>query len=323
MSATPPRSRTPITAVASELSYARGVGIVGLGGLVLSVDIPLIRLSESGIWTVLLIRGVLTCLAAVLIWQFDRRRTRRATRLIEGRTGLFITAIFSLSAATFVYSVFNTSAGNVVFILAFNPMFAAVLSFWLLGEIPPRATLIAIPATLAGVLLIIWAGLETGNWLGDLAALATAFLTALGLTVARRSGTDMRYTSALGLLLPALIALPFVIGDGIDSQSIGWLVLNGAIVIPVAMICLAAAPMFVPTPVVAMGYLIETTLAPIWVWLIFDERPIDLALVGGALVVATLVVHSVAELRRAGRQHAMRRVAAASPEASADGGGVR
>ncbi len=299
MSATPPHSRTPVTTGAAEPSYARGVGIVGLGGLVLSVDIPLIRLSESGFWTVLSVRGLLTCLAAVLIWRLDRRRTGRATPLIEGRTGFLVTAIFSLSAATFIYAVFNTSAGNVVFILAFNPMFAAILSFWLMGEVPPKATLMAIPATLAGVLLIIWAGLETGNWLGDLAALATAFLTALGLTLARRSRTDMRYTSALGVLLPGLIALPFVAGEGLDSEAIGWLIINGAVVIPVAMICLAAAPMFVPTPVVAMGYLIETTLAPIWVWLVFGERPVDLALLGGAIVVLTLVVHSIAELRRA------------------------
>ena len=320
MSTNPPRLPQSDTDMAKP-SYASGVGIVGLGGLVLSIDIPLIRLSQSAFWTVLLVRGVLTCLAAVVIWRLDRRRSGRATPLIAGRTGFLITAIFSLSAATFILAVFNTSAGNVVFILAFNSMFAAMLSFALMGEVPSKATLIAIPATLVGVLLIIGAGLETGNWLGDLAALATAFLTALGLTLARRSRTDMRYTAAIGVLLPALVAVPFVAGDGVQSDAIGWLVLNGAFVIPVAMICLAAAPMFVTTPVVAMGYLIETVLAPLWVWLIFGERPVDLALLGGAVVVATLVVHSFAELRRVGRLRAKRKPAATSPEVAVDGRG--
>ena len=306
MSATPPQSSISMAAGAGEASYGTGIGIVGVGGLILSIDIPLIRLSESAFWTVLLVRGTLTFIVAVLIWRFERRRTGRRIPLIDGRKGCLVTAIFALAGACFIFAVFNTSAGNVVFILAFNSMFAAILSFALMREMPSRATLIAIPATLVGVLLIIGAGLETGNWLGDLSALATAFLTALGLTISRRSRADMRYTAAIGVLLPGLVALPFVASQGLSSGAIGWLVLNGALVIPIASICLAAGPMFVPTPVVAMGYLVETTLAPIWVWLIFSERPVDLALAGGAIVVFTLVVHSCAELRRVGRSRAAR-----------------
>ena len=285
-------------AAASAQSYGQGLAIVGIGGLVLSFDIPLIRMSESAFWTVLAVRGLLTGLAVLLIWQVDRIRNPRGQKLIAGWTGLLIVAIFSMAATTFVFAVFNTSAANVVFILAFNPMFAAILSWWLIGERPPLATVLAIPATLFGVLLIIGAGFETGNWTGDLSALATAFLIALALTLSRRSRTDMRYTAALGGLLPAIIALPFVAGEGLHSEAIIWLILNGGVLIPVAMICLAIGPMFVPAPVVSMAFLIETVLAPVWVWLIFGERPVDLAMAGGGVVIATLVAHSVAELRR-------------------------
>ncbi|MEF2551859.1 DMT family transporter [Aurantimonas sp. A2-1-M11] len=289
-------------AAASARSYGQGLAIVGIGGLVLSFDIPLIRMSESSFWTVLAIRGLLTAAAVLLIWLIDRARNPRGQKLIAGRTGFLIVGIFSLAATTFVFAVFNTSAANVVFILAFNPMFAAILSWLLIGERPPLATVLAIPATLLGVLLIIGAGFETGNWTGDLSALATAFLIALALTLSRRSRTDMRYTAALGGLVPALVALPFMAGEGIQSDAIIWLVLNGGVLIPVAMICLAIGPMFVPAPVVSMAFLIETVLAPVWVWLIFAERPVDLAMLGGAVVVATLVAHSIAELRRMRRQ---------------------
>ena len=296
-----PRSSRP-QPLSSDTPYGRGIGLVAAGGLVLSIDIPLIRLSESGFWTVLFVRGVLTCLAAIVVWRIDTRLFPRGQKFIAGRMGLIVTGIFSIGAVTFVYAVFNTSAGNVVFILAFNPMFAALMSWRLMGEMPSRSTLIAIPVTLAGVLLIIGAGLETGHWLGDLAALATAFTTAAGLTLSRRSRTDMRYASALGVLLPGLISVPFVASTGLDSGAVGWLVLNAAIVIPLAMICLSAAPRFVPSPVVSMGFLLETVLAPLWVWIVFGERPIDLALVGGAVVIATLVLHSIAEFVLARRR---------------------
>ena len=277
--------------------YATGMTLVGCGGLVLSVDIPLIRLSESGFYTVIVVRGVLSSLAAVLIWWLARRMGRATGPLIVGRLGLLVSGLYALATILFLVAVYETKAANVVFILALNPMFAAILSWTIAGEKPSRATLIAIPATLVGVLMIIGAGIEAGNWLGDLAALATAFFIALALTLARRSRQDMRYASAISAIVPAMIALPFVAtGGGLESEAIGWLVVNGAIVMPLALICLAAAPMFVPSPMVSMGYLVETVLAPVWMWMIFAERPSPLSLVGGALIVATLAAHAVAEL---------------------------
>ena len=48
----------------------------------------------------------------------------------------------------------------------------------------------------------------------------------------------------------------------------------------------------------AMFYLLETILAPVWVWMIFTEQPTDAALLGGAIILAALVAHTVWEMRR-------------------------
>ena len=276
--------------------YAAGLSLIFFGGLVLSIDIPLIRLSESGFATVVFVRGALSFLVAVLLWALLGRGGRAP--LIAGRLVLAVTGLYALATLTFLLAVFMTKAANLVFILALNPMFAALLSWAIAGEKPSRATLLAIPATLLGVFLIVGAGLDGSAWLGDLAALMTAFLIALALTLARRSRQDMRYASAIAAIVPALLALPFVIaGGGLQSEAIGWLVINGGIVMPLALICLAAGPMFVPSPVVSMGYLVETVLAPVWMWMIFFERPSALSLTGGGLIIATLLAHSLVELR--------------------------
>ena len=44
--------------------------------------------------------------------------------------------------------------------------------------------------------------------------------------------------------------------------------------------------------------LLEVILAPIWVWLAFAEVPAPLSLLGGAIVLSALVVHSALSLRR-------------------------
>jgi drug/metabolite transporter (DMT)-like permease len=41
-----------------------------------------------------------------------------------------------------------------------------------------------------------------------------------------------------------------------------------------------------------MFFLLETTLTPVWIWMIFGERPSTYALIGGSIVVVTLLVHS-------------------------------
>jgi hypothetical protein len=76
----------------------------------------------------------------------------------------------------------------------------------------------------------------------------------------------------------------------------GWLALNGLIVIPVAFWCLATGPKYISGPEVAMFYLLETILAPVWMWLIFSEAPTRLGLIGGAIIVTALVAHSLWQL---------------------------
>jgi drug/metabolite transporter (DMT)-like permease len=44
--------------------------------------------------------------------------------------------------------------------------------------------------------------------------------------------------------------------------------------------------------------LLEIILAPIWVWLAFAELPAPLSLVGAAVVLSALVVHSALSMRR-------------------------
>jgi len=54
-----------------------------------------------------------------------------------------------------------------------------------------------------------------------------------------------------------------------------------------------------------MFYLLETVLAPVWVWIIFDEVPSNNALVGGTILIVTLVVHSIWQIAE-GRRRAAR-----------------
>ena len=44
--------------------------------------------------------------------------------------------------------------------------------------------------------------------------------------------------------------------------------------------------------------LLETVLGPVWVWLVNGEAPSELALLGGTIVIAAVVLQSAWRLRR-------------------------
>jgi len=52
----------------------------------------------------------------------------------------------------------------------------------------------------------------------------------------------------------------------------------------------------IPPAQVAIISLLEVVLGPLWVWLAYGERPSSATLVGGAIVVAAVVVQAVAPM---------------------------
>ena len=56
-----------------------------------------------------------------------------------------------------------------------------------------------------------------------------------------------------------------------------------------------------------MFYLLETVLAPVWVWLIFSEAPSRNSLIGGTILIVALVAHSLWQLAEGRRRRAAQR----------------
>ena len=79
------------------------------------------------------------------------------------------------------------------------------------------------------------------------------------------------------------------------------LALNALLVVPVAMALLIVGPRYLPAAEVAMFFLLELILTPLWMWLIFGEWPTREAFIGGLLILATLLAHSVWRLTQIDR----------------------
>lgn len=284
--------------------HAKGLLITAIGGMTLTVDIPLIRLADGAPWSILMMRTGMTFVAAIVIWAIWRLLSPKAPQLIPGRAGLAVAALYGITAITFIAAVFNTSTANLVFILAFNPMFSALLSWLFLSERPHPSTFLAMAAMIVGVGIIVGDSMGSGHLLGDLLALCSAFATASAITISRASGKDMGFTSLVGVILPFLVAAFMVGKTGYQITAPWWIVFNGAVIMPISFFCLAAGPRYISGPEVSMFYLLETVLAPVWVWMIFAEVPTRNSLIGGTILIVSLVAHSLWQLHQGRRRRA-------------------
>src|SRR5438445_12067982 len=87
-----PVSRRPAfhcesSCMSSHHDHQKGLLITAIGGLTLTVDIPLIRLADGGAWTIMLLRTGTTFVAAMVIWSVWRSLSRNAPPVIPGWSG--------------------------------------------------------------------------------------------------------------------------------------------------------------------------------------------------------------------------------------------
>ena len=274
-------------------NYARGLLLTAIGGLALTADIPLIKLADGEPWSILMLRGATTFVVAIAVWLVWRAVCDKAPQLIPGKSGLLVAALYGATSLTFITAVYNTSTANLVFILAFNTMFAALLSWMFLRQRPRPVTFAAMAAMILGIGIIVGDSIGSGTLFGDFMAGLSAFMVAAAITVTRATGRDMGFAALVAVIIPAAVAAVMVLHTGYDVAEPWWIIFNGAVVMPISFFCLATGPKYISGPEVAMFYLLETVLAPIWVWLIFAERPTTQSLIGGAILVAALVAHSL------------------------------
>lgn len=275
----------------------KGVLLGLVGGFVISFDVPMIRLAGTDPWMAIVIRGAILFLVFLPLILTAMKRARAAGLRFLDRAWIEVGFLYGLSNIGFAVSVFTTTTANLVFILAFNSMIAAVIGWWLIGEKPERATWAAIAATILGVAIIVGGNLGSGSW-GDFAALFTSASLALALVRSRMSGRDMSLAPGLGGLIAAVACLPPMLLLSSMPEAPAWILANAIIVVPLAAWCLALAPRFIPAPQAAMFYLIETVLAPVWVLIAFGEEITVPTLIGGAIILAALAAHSLWSVAR-------------------------
>ena len=147
----------------------------------------------------------------------------------------------------------------------------------------------------AGIALMFADSLGRGQVVGNLLALGVSIAFASNVIVLRRAArrVDMAPAVLLAGLFSIAIALPFAWPLEASLADLGWLALMGSFQLALGCVLWVLAARDLSAAEIGLLSLLEVILGPLWVWLGVGERPSDLALIGGAVVIGALVANEM------------------------------
>ena len=283
-----------MTALSQRNPQAYGVLVTLAGVMIFVPDALVMRLIGGDMLALAFWRGILAggiFLAANLIFA---RQTMPSKGEWFDRKGLLVIGLNAVGGITWCSAMQYTSAANALLVLATAPFIAALLSWLTLRETIDRATTLAIGLVFAGVLIIGSGSIGHGRLLGDAFALVNATAIAAYYVTLRTTGRrNMLPHLALGAILGGLLALPFAEFVPVDGGTAFLIFLSGAVILPGAAGLLMLGPRYLPAPEVSMITLLEVILGPLLVWAVIGENPGQMSLIGGAVIVVTVALHTL------------------------------
>ena len=276
-----------------------GMAVTSLGVLVFVPDALLLRLIGDDMLTVAVWRGLLAG-SMLLFWNYlvlDHRIISLKTTFAG--LGILVAILEGTSQVLFCASIGHTSVSNTLFIFATSPLIASLLSWLFLREAVAIQTFLAILLCFIGVLVIVSGSLGEATLIGDGLAFLNACSVAGFYVVLRKLGPqNMLPAIAVGCIFGSIAAIPFANFTYYNSTQISFLIINGAIILPLAIGLLSLGPRYLSAPEVSMFTILEVVLAPLLVWIVLDENPGQRSLLGGIIIIFAIFGHAFWRMRK-------------------------
>ena len=275
---------------------AIGLSLAIFGALLLTPDTLFMRLSELDGFSMLVWRGGLSGIAYLFIWiWFSLHAEQKIPNVFTLNFGIIV--ICQMFNATLFSLAIAVAPVTVVLIgVSTAPVFAAVLSRLILGEVLSKLTIATAVLVMVGLYISVLGQDVTstkfsGSTLqGAGLGLGVAFSLAMNFTLIRKD-KDVPFILAIAIgafLAAGLGALFAEVLYWPQATNLAAIALTGIIILPVSFVTLSYAARFVPSSTVSLIMLLETVLGPLWVWWGIGEIPTNSMLIGGAIVVICL-----------------------------------
>jgi len=278
---------------------SRRLFLLAVGVAAISCAAVLVRLAAAPPLAVASFRLLLASAILLPIGLLRARREMASLLQRHGRLLCLAGVLLALHFALWIASLGRTTVASSVVLVTATPLFVALVSRVLFRERLRPATFAGIGISLAGALLIGYAGLRLGGSAlsGNLLALSAAMAMAGYLLVGRRlrAGAGLlAYTSVVftvaALALLAAVAVTATPLRGYPAATYGAVLALALVPQLTGHMALNWALRFLPATMVTVAVLGEPVGASFLAWLVLAEAPTLLELGGGVLMLLGIAV---------------------------------
>ena len=275
-----------------------------------------IKLTSLDAYQVTFFRSLLAGITVLII-------TRKQGLRING-FGLVCSVIYATLLFLFVWATKHTTAANAIFLQYTAPIYILILGPFVIGEKFHLRDLATVIFCIGGMSLFFVGKLELSDYQGNIAALGSGIFLGLYIMLlkhpkatglpasaainngqATQEGSERALNPVItviyGNFLLAAVTLPSGLGaiPSITLKDVGAVAFLGIVQIGLSYILFIKGVSGGTRPLDAsiIGF-IEPLLNPVWVFLFIGEQPSSWAILGGVIIVGTVVVHTLMQYRR-------------------------
>jgi len=266
--------------------------LIFMGALSLSFGGIIVKSFEgSTLWQILFWRSVFFSLTVLAFLTISYKKKLFNSFYESGLPGFFGGIILSTGFCGYVFAMYNTTVANTNFIISTQVLFLAIFGYLFLKEKISTITLISIILAISGVFLMVGKSLSPGEMSGNIAAFSMPITFAILIMLVRK--------------FPKVDMVPAQFIAGISSCAIGFLLSEKIMISPhdiflgfiagffqvgFGFIFITIGARTTPSAMVGIIMLSESILGPLWAFLFVDERPSFFTLIGGAIILFSVLL---------------------------------
>jgi len=284
-----------------------GILLALIGALILTPDSLFMRLSQMDGSAMLAWRATLAGMVFLLIGLNKRGRSTNKSKQIFTKSFVALVLCQIANTSFFAFAISLAPVAIVLVAVATVPIISVILSTLFLGEHASLRSWGIILTVTLGIIISVYGDLRGDidfnmhTVLGALLGLAVAFSLAINFIVVRQD-RSVEFEIALGI--GALIAGLTAFSLSPTATNVTWnrtliISLTGLIILPISFVMLSRASRYTTASNVSMLMLLETVLGPLWVWMVIDERPSNLTIAGGTIVITAIFYFLLSERKNA------------------------
>jgi drug/metabolite transporter (DMT)-like permease len=278
---------------------AKGLALTSLGVFIMSLESLFIKFTTISPFLFSFYIGIFMFISMISTFIFKEKAVLKKALTTNLPMMIVCAILMGTSNIFFITAVKTTTVANVVIIFSTAALFSALFAYLFYREKITKNIIVASFFMFVGLFIIFNDKLEIGSIEGNIyALLCTAFFATSYVILSRYKDMDRFILTAFSGLALSMIAFFFCDDLSIDFKTLAVVMIMGLLISPISRVFLGNGAKYISASEVSLLMIIETIMAPVWVWIFLNEVPSSYTFIGGSIIVATLIVNSLYTLKK-------------------------